>query len=441
VLVTGFDIIFFWVARMIMMGLKFTGKIPFHEIYITGLIRDENGQKMSKSKGNVLDPIDVIDGIDLETLVAKRTSGMMQPRLAEKVEKYTRKQFPEGIKSYGTDALRFTFCALASNNRDINFDLNRVEGYRNFCNKIWNAARFVLMNNEQQIVCEQKSYSLADKWIQSLLQQTIASYEKHIANYRFDLASQALYEFVWNEYCDWYLELTKGVMYSEQATDAEKAGTQETLINVLDAMLRLLHPFMPFITEEIWQKVSTITTREVKEGSLIIQQFPDFDESQVDQLAEQDVAWLKQVIVAIRNIRGEMNIAPSKRLQVMFDKGTEQDQRRVQEHQQLLMNLAKLESVQWLSGEAPLAVTALAGDMEVLIPMKGLIDKDAELSRLAKEISKLEQDLKRVQGKLSNPGFTAKAPEAVVAKEQQKLDEMSKSLRTLTSKQQQIKDL
>ncbi len=445
VLVTGFDIIFFWVARMIMMGIKFTGKVPFHEIYITGLIRDENGHKMSKSKGNVLDPIDIIDGIDLESLVTKRTTGMMQPQLAKKVEKQTRKQYADGIESYGTDALRFTFCAMASTSRDINFDLKRVEGYRNFCNKIWNAARYVLMNtDDQNINTDEASYSLADRWIQSQLQITIKEFERHLATYRFDLCAQTLYEFTWNEYCDWYLELSKPVLYSDTASEAEKSGTRLTLINVMDSLLRLLHPIMPFITEEIWERIKPLTTNDVNaSGTLIIQPFPIVDESLIDQSALDDIDWVKQVVIGIRAIRGEMGISPAKPIPVYLSNGDEQDKLKMHSQEQFLKTLAKLESINWLEKgeEAPISATALAGNMEVLIPMQGLIDKDAELARLNKELDKLSKDQVRTSGKLSNPGFTDKAPESVVEKERAKLVELDAAMNTLQSRRDDIASL
>ncbi|MFT5520876.1 MAG: valyl-tRNA synthetase [Enterobacterales bacterium] len=442
VLVTGFDIIFFWVARMIMMGIKFTGKIPFHEIYITGLIRDENGQKMSKSKGNVIDPIDIIDGIDLETLVKKRTTGMMQPKKAKKVEKQTRKQYPDGISSYGTDALRFTFCAMASTSRDINFDLNRVEGYRNFCNKIWNATRYVLMNTEEHTNSSTTlSFSLADKWIKSQLQLTIAEFEKHLNDYRFDLCAQTLYEFTWNEYCDWYLELSKPVLYSDLATDEAKAGTRQTLIDVLDSIVRLLHPFMPYITEEIWSSLKPLTSNPVNSnGTLIIQPFPEYDNSLIEKSALEDINWVKQVIVAIRTIRAEMGISPAKPIPMYLSNGNSQDKQRLESQQPFLKTLAKLESITWLNeGEtAPVSATGLAGKMEILIPMQGLIDKDAELARLDKELQKMQKEQQRISGKLSNPGFTDKAPEAVVVKERSKLTEIEDAMAILNVKRESI---
>lgn len=444
VLVTGFDIIFFWVARMIMMGLKFTGKVPFKEIYITGLIRDEHGQKMSKSKGNVLDPIDIIDGIDLDSLVEKRTTGMMNPKDAEKISKRTRKEFPEGIAPYGTDAMRFTFCAMASTSRDINFDLNRVEGYRNFCNKIWNAARYVLMNTEEQdtgINGGEMTLSVADRWIKSEFQKTITEFEKAVATYRFDLASNALYEFTWNTYCDWYLELSKPILYGDEYSEAEKRGTRHTLVSVLENLMRLLHPFMPFITEEIWQRVAPLAGIDTNQhSSIMLQSFPVAQAELIDNLAEQDIEWLKTIIVGVRNIRGEMNIAPGKPLNVLFRNGTDQDKSRLDSYRTFLSKLAKLESIEWLEAgqEAPMSATALAGKMEILIPMAGLIDVEQEMARLNKEKEKLEKEQQLISGKLSNKNFTDKAPEAVVNKEKEKLEEVES---TLSKVVEQIKQL
>ncbi|HEY9030741.1 MAG TPA: valine--tRNA ligase [Kangiella sp.] len=447
VLVTGFDIIFFWVARMIMMGLKFTGEVPFKEIYITGLIRDEHGQKMSKSKGNVLDPIDIIDGIDIDSLVAKRTTGMMNPKDAEKISKRTRKEYPEGIAPYGTDAMRFTFCAMASTSRDINFDLNRVEGYRNFCNKIWNAARYVLMNTEEQdtgINGGDMTLSVADRWIQSELQKAITEFEKAVANYRFDLASNALYEFTWNTYCDWYLELSKPILYGDEYSEAEKRGTRHTLVSVLESLMRLLHPFMPFITEEIWLRVAPLTGINTKEQtSIMLQPFPEVQAGLVDEQSEQDIEWLKTIIVGVRNIRGEMNIAPGKPLTVLFRNGSTQDKTRLDSYQNFLSKLAKLESIEWLQTgqEAPMSATALAGKMEILIPMAGLIDVEQEMARLNKEKEKLEKEQQRISGKLSNKNFTDKAPEAVVSKEKEKLEEVESTLSKVAEQMNQLESL
>ncbi|GAA0836853.1 MULTISPECIES: valine--tRNA ligase [Marinomonas] len=444
VLVTGFDIIFFWVARMIMMTLKFTKKVPFKTVYITGLIRDERGDKMSKSKGNVIDPLDLIGGIDIESLVKKRTYGMMQPRLAEKVEKNTRDTYPEGIQAYGTDALRFTLCSLASGGRDIKFDLNRLEGYRNFCNKIWNATRYVLMNTEDQD-CGQNGadveLSLADKWIISRLQHTEDAVNRAFETHRYDLASQALYEFMWHEYCDWYLELSKPVLWDENATAAQLTGTRRTLVRVLETFLRLAHPMMPFLTEEIWQRVAPLAG--VAGDTVMVMEYPEANEAKKDAQAEADIEWLKGVIEGVRNIRGEMNIAPSKPLDVLFRNGTEQDKARLDANLAFLQKLAKLETITWLNvgDDAPMSATALVGDMEVLVPMAGLIDKNAELARLQKEIDKATKDLERIEGKLSNESFVAKAPAAVVDKERAKCDDLRLTVSKLEEQKASIESL
>ncbi|HET8710096.1 MAG TPA: valine--tRNA ligase [Spongiibacteraceae bacterium] len=451
VLVTGFDIIFFWVARMIMMTLHFikddNGKpqVPFKTVYVHGLVRDAEGQKMSKSKGNVLDPIDLIDGIDLESLVQKRTSGMMQPKLAEKVEKATRKQFPDGIAAYGTDALRFTFYSLASTGRDIKFDVGRIEGFRNFCNKIWNAARYVLGQCEGQDCGtgasgqnEKSTLSLADRWIISALQRTEAEMEKAFANYRLDFAAQTIYDFVWNEYCDWYLELSKPVLWDENAPAAQKAGTRRTLIRVLEATLRLLHPLLPFITEEIWQRVAPLAGRTG--STIMLQDYPRINESRIDTTAESDIAWLKAVILGVRNIRGEMNISPAKEIALLLRNGDAEDHRRTNENATFLKKLAKLSSIEWLDAgtEPPPAATQLAGAMELLVPMAGLIDKNAELTRLNKEVDKLAQEITRLDTKLANPGFIDKAPAEVVAKERERLAAQQQALSQLKEQQLRI---
>lgn len=444
VLVTGFDIIFFWVARMIMMTKKFTGKVPFKEVYITGLIRDENGQKMSKSKGNVLDPIDLIDGIDIEGLVNKRTTGLMNPKDATKIEKRTRKEFGDGIESYGTDALRFTFCALASTSRDINFDLARVEGYRNFCNKIWNAARYVLMNTEQHD-CGQNggelSLSLADRWIWSRLQATIKDFDNYIEQYRFDQVAQSLFGFIKNEYCDWYLELSKPVLSSEQSSEAQKRGTRHTLVNILEQVLRLAHPIMPYITEEVWQKLAPLAA--IEGDSIMLQAFPEFNAERFDQAAMDDLEWVKQVIVGVRNIRGEMNISPAKAVPLIMHNGSETDKRRYEDNQNFLMSLAKLESIDWKNAgdTLPVAATALVGNMDLLIPMAGLIDVNAEKARLNKEVEKLSKEQQRISGKLSNANFVDKAPEAVVAKEKEKLAEVESALNKLKAQVAQLDNI
>jgi valyl-tRNA synthetase len=441
VLVTGFDIIFFWVARMIMMTLHFRKEVPFHKVYVHGLVRDHHGQKMSKSKGNVLDPIDLIDGIDLETLVDKRTSGMMQPKLAAKIEKMTRDEFAEGIAPYGTDALRFTYYSLASTGRDIKFDIGRIEGFRNFCNKIWNATRYVLMHCEEENCGagdEDYELSLADRWIVSRLQETERAVEKAFASYRLDLASQAIYEFIWNEYCDWYLELSKPILWDDDASPALKTGTRRTLIRVLEASLRLAHPLMPFITEEIWQRVAPLAGREGP--TIMLQSYPLADDKKIDTAASADIEWLQGVIVGIRNIRGELNIPPGKELNVLLRNGDNKDKNRLQANEQYLKKLAKLSDIRFLSSEetAPVASAALVGDLEILVPMAGLIDKDAELGRLAKEIDKLEKDLARIQGKLNNSGFVDKAPAAVVDKEREKLENQRQALEKLQQQRAEL---
>ncbi|APD87286.1 valine--tRNA ligase [Alteromonas sp. Mex14] len=447
VLVTGFDIIFFWVARMIMMTKKFTGKIPFKDIYITGLIRDENGDKMSKSKGNVLDPIDLIDGIDIESLVTKRTAGMMQPQLAEKIAKRTRKQFPDGIQAYGTDALRFTFAAMASTSRDINFDMARVEGYRNFCNKIWNASRFVLMNTEEHDTGRdggEMVLSMADRWIWAKFQQTLVEFEKALEDYRFDIAAQTVYEFTWNQFCDWYLELTKPVLSNDASTEAEKRGTRHTLINVLESLLRLLHPLMPFITDTIWQRVVPLSALKVEEGaSIMVQAFPEVDAAKQDDKVLADIEWVKKFIVGIRNIRGEMDISPNKPLNALLKNVSDEDARRLDAAKAFLDKLSKLETVTILKDgeEAPASATALVGEMEILIPMAGLIDKDAELARITKAMEKIEKDVSRTRGKLGNEKFVSNAPEAVIEKERAKLDEGEKALAKLKEQFETIKAL
>ncbi|WDT85349.1 valine--tRNA ligase [Alteromonas sp. 009811495] len=447
VLVTGFDIIFFWVARMIMMTKKFTGKIPFKDIYITGLIRDENGDKMSKSKGNVLDPIDLIDGIDIESLVTKRTAGMMQPQLAEKIAKRTRKQFPDGIQAYGTDALRFTFAAMASTSRDINFDMARVEGYRNFCNKIWNASRFVLMNTEEHDTGRdggEMVLSMADRWIWAKFQQTLVEFEKALEDYRFDIAAQTVYEFTWNQFCDWYLELTKPVLNNDASTEAEKRGTRHTLINVLESLLRLLHPLMPFITDTIWQRVVPLSALKVEEGaSIMVQAFPEVDAAKQDDKVLADIEWVKKFIVGIRNIRGEMDISPNKPLNALLKNVSDEDARRLDAAKAFLDKLSKLETVTVLKDgeEAPASAAALVGEMEILIPMAGLIDKDAELARITKAMEKIEKDVSRTRGKLGNEKFVSNAPEAVIEKERAKLDEGEKALAKLKEQFETIQAL
>lgn len=434
VLVTGFDIIFFWVARMIMFGLKFTGRVPFKEVYIHGLIQDQDGQKMSKSKGNVIDPLDLIDGITLDDLLAKRSQGLMQPQMAKKVEKTTKKQFPEGIPAYGTDALRFTFCSLATTGRHIRFELNRLEGYRNFCNKLWNAARYVLMHTEghaSHLQSGPKFYSVADEWIVSKWQETKAAVDKHYKDYRFDLAAQALYDFTWNEYCDWYLELSKPILFDEHLDESNLRGTRYTLIKVLDELLRVLHPIMPFITEEIWQKVAPLTMSHV--DTLMNHTYPAVDKSAHHAESEATIEWIKSMIIGIRTIRAEMNISPNKAIPILLKNGSKQDKVYMEKFEPFLRSLAKIDSVSWLAeGEKePPAATTLVGSMSVLIPMKGLIDKEQEQQRLTKEIEKMKKDLLKSTTKLSNENYVAKAPQAVVEKEKDKVAELKQAIEKL----------
>ncbi|MDI6524268.1 valine--tRNA ligase [Pseudomonas otitidis] len=450
VLVTGFDIIFFWVARMIMLTMHLvknedgTPQVPFKTVYVHGLVRDGQGQKMSKSKGNVLDPLDIVDGITLDALLEKRTSGMMQPKLAEKIAKQTRIEFPDGINSFGTDALRFTFCSLASTGRDIKFDMGRVEGYRNFCNKLWNAANFVIENTDGQdtgVNGEAVDLSSVDRWIISQLQRTEAEVTRQLDAFRFDLAAQALYEFVWDEYCAWYLELVKPVLWDENAPIERQRGTRRTLVRVLEVILRLAHPFMPFITEEIWQRIKG--QAGVSGDTLMLQPWPVANESRIDAAAEGDIEWVKTLMLGVRQIRGEMKISMAKRIDIIVANTNAEDLRRLADFEPLLNKLAKLESVRVLASgeEAPMSATALVGDMQVLVPMAGLIDKDAELARLDKEIQRLDGEVKRVGGKLANEGFVAKAPAEVLEKERAKLAEAEQALANLTEQRGRIASL
>ncbi len=437
VLVTGFDIIFFWVARMIMFGLKFTGEVPFKDIYITGLIKDGQGQKMSKSKGNVLDPIDLIDGISLEDLLKKRTQGMMQPKMAEKIKKQTKKEFSDGIPAFGTDALRFTFAALASFGRDIKFDLKRVEGYRNFCNKLWNASRFVLMKLEGETIDTNAKLSTADEWILSRLQDTKTKVEKHLKDYRLDLMSQELYEFVWGDYCDWYLELSKPLLADEKT----KAGTQATLIKVLNEMVTLLHPIIPFITEEIFEQCNTILDKDNQ--SLITQAYPQVESQLISEQSEMEIKWLQTFILGIRQIRGEMNIPPNKPLNCFVQNFNKTDEVYLNKYINILNTLSKMATIDKLAtnDEAPESATALVGEMKILIPLAGLIDKEQEAARLNKEIEKLEKQKMVSEGKLNNKKFVSSAPEAIVNTEKERLASAESAITDLSEQLKKIGNL
>jgi len=434
VLVTGFDIIFFWVARMIMMGLKFTGKVPFREVYIHGLIRDHDGQKMSKSKGNVIDPLDIVDGISLADLLAKRTSGLMQPQMKPAIEKATRKQFPQGIPAFGTDALRLCFARLATQSRDLRFDMTRVEEYRNFCNKLWNAARYVLMNVEnQESSAEGAEFSLADRWIRARLGGMLARVEAGFADYRLDNVANALYEFTWHEFCDWYLELSKAVLQSETASPAAKRGTRFTLINSLEVLLRALHPLAPFITEEIWQRVRV--SAGAAGDTIMLCAFPNAADVETDPSAEPEMRWVIAFIEGVRQIRGELDIAPSRKLDVLLQNASSRDTEYLDRNLPYLMRLAGVDVPRTLgpAQAAPISAVAFVGTLEILVPMAGLIDPAAELARLSKQQHKADADLRKMESKLSNAEFAKNAPAEVVAKDQQRLSELRTELRLLAA--------
>ena len=439
VLVTGFDIIFFWVARMIMLGLKFMDDVPFREVYIHGLIRDHDGQKMSKAKGNVLDPIDLIDGIDVESLVEKRSKGMMQDHLAPRIEKATRKHFPDGIDRFGADALRLTFAALATTGRDIRFDLGRIEGYKNFCNKLWNAARYVLMNTET-LDDGDIQYSSADRWIRNRLNQTTGEMHQHFASYRLDLAVQSVYEFTWHEFCDWYLELSKPVLQSDESSAAMQRGTRQTLVEVLESILRLLHPLMPFVTEEIWQQVAR--RANIDGETIMLRPYPETS-ADIDDDAVADIEWVKQFILGIRRIRGEMDISPGKLLPVLLQGASTADRQRAADHALLLQRVGRVESIAALAegDEPPVAATALLGDLRLLVPMKGLIDVEAERARLLKQRKKVETDLQRSSGKLGDQKFVNNAPPEVVTLERQRVAEFEKTIVQLTEQLEKLDGL
>jgi len=440
VLVTGFDIIFFWVARMIMMGLKFMDDVPFREVYIHGLIRDHDGQKMSKSKGNVLDPLDLIDGVDLDTLIEKRTTGLMQTHLKPKIEDATRRQFPDGIDEYGADALRFTFASLATTGRDIRFDLGRIEGYKNFCNKLWNAARYVLMNTEE-LDDGESELSTADRWIVSRMQSTITAVRDNMSNYRLDLAAQAIYEFTWHEFCDWYLELSKPVLQSEETSAAAKRGTRQTLISVLESILRLLHPLMPFITEEIWGPVAE---RAGIDGETIMHRpFPEADDSLTDGDAEAEIESTRGCILGVRQIRGEFDISPGKSVPLLIENADDTDRQRIGRAEILLRRVGRIESIGYLEAgqDAPPSATALVGDMRLHVPLAGLIDIDAERARIGKQRTRVHAELDKATAKLANENFVNNAPDAVVTQERERVADFEQQLALLDEQLERLESL
>jgi valyl-tRNA synthetase len=441
VLVTGFDIIFFWVARMIMLGLRCTGDVPFREVYVHGLIRDHEGQKMSKSKGNVIDPLDIVDGIGLEELVAKRVTGLMQPKLAPAIERSTRRQYPQGIAAHGTDALRFTFASLATQSRDLSFDLGRVEGYRNFCNKLWNAARFVLMAAESPVESGPEAPSPYDRWIRSRLDATVAAVRAGFAAYRFDLAAQAAYEFTWYEFCDWYLEFSKTVMQSVDAGADQRRGTRRVLLETLEALLRLLHPLMPFITEEIWQRVGPLAGRTG--DSIMRQPYPAVLPGAAAPEVESEVRWVMDFVLGVRRIRGELDIAPSVPFGLRLQNATPLDLERYARNEGALRRLAGIAGATPLAdGEAaPQAAAALLGDLRILVPMAGLIDVGAELARLARRRNKVEQELARADANLGNENFVRNAPAAVVTQERERVLEFKRELAQLAEQYERVASL
>ena len=444
IMVTGHDIISLWVSRMIMMTMKFTGEVPFKKVYIHGLVTDAAGQKMSKSKGNGLDPMDIINGISLDKLVAKRTNNLMQPKMAKRIDKATRKEYPDGILAYGTDALRFTFYSIATNTRTIRFDMKRVEGYRNFCNKLWNAAIFVSGNindNESRLGNRDVELSTIDHWIISEFQKTAAAVNLAMETYRFDLAAKEIYEFVWDEFCDWYLELTKPVLNSDDASQAQKLGTQQTLARILESILRLAHPFLPFLTEELWQKLPS--TVRLSGDTIMLQPFPVADENLINDAVSKDINWLKTVVTGVRNIRGEMDISPAREVPILFSNGSAEDQDRLNKFTRELSFLVRPESLTWLgdNAEKPMSATALVGEMELLVPMAGLIDKEAELARLDKEIDRKQRDREKTEGKINNPSFVEKAPEEVVQKERDKLQDLDSALEKLNEQRLSIAEI
>ena len=440
VLVTGFDIIFFWVARMIMMGLKFMGEVPFREVYVHGLVRDADGQKMSKSKGNILDPLDLIDGIDLPTLVSKRTSGLMRPQDAPRIEKSTRREYPEGIAAYGTDALRFTFAALASPGRNINFDVGRIAGYRNFCNKIWNAARFVFMNcGDATTAIPAGEPGTAERWIGARLAQTLERVHAGVGEYRFDLAAQAIHEFIWDEYCDWYLEFSKATLGDDAAPASLRHGTLHTLVHVLETTLRMAHPFMPFITEELWQRIAPLAGRD---GPTIMQQpYPRAADYGQDAAALAEIAFVKSVILGVRRIRAERDIDPKKPVPVLYLGGTPEQHAWIGTNAARIATVGRVESLAATDREPDDAAVTVVGDLTLLVPLADLIDLRTELRKLDKTLADLDREHSRLARELDNPKFVERAPAEVVEAKRRRLADTESMLATYREQQSRYRSL
>ena len=440
VLVTGHDIIFFWVARMIMMTLKFTGDVPFHKVYITGLIRDSEGNKMSKTAGNGLDPLDLVDGIDLDNLITKRTSDLAQPRMAQRIERATRRDYPNGIQAYGADALRFTFCAIASPSSNYHFDVNRVEGNHFFCNKLWNATKFVLSNCDDFDSSLPKDLSIADRWIRSALSSLVKECNRAFKNYRFDLCAKHIYDFVWHEYCDWYVELTKPILYEDDSFPSLKQGAKQTLVEVLELILRTVHPLMPFITESLWRHVGPIAGRSGP--SLMLERYPQEDNLPIDSQAVSAINWLKDVVVAIRNVRGERRMPPRTEIQVLLSEGTETDRQLLRESETLLRKMAKVSEIRWIdSGSAvPAGSVQLVGSLRIAVPFLDHSEIEAERMRINKELTRIDNELATVLKKLDNKNFVERAPQDVVQQQRDKAASLELQRETLEQQSSGLPD-
>ena len=437
VLVTGFDIIFFWVARMIMMTTHFINEVPFRKILIHGLIRDSEGQKMSKSKGNTLDPLDIIDGIDLKDLIDKRTEGLMQPRMKERIVKQTKKDFPNGINAYGTDALRLTFCSLASGGRDINFDIKRVEGYRNFCNKLWNASRFINLNIDNFGISEKRSSSIVDDWIDFKFNETVKKVNKAFEEFRFDLVTKAIYEFIWYELCDWFIELNKIDLNQDEITKAE---INRSMVDVLEKTLRLAHPIMPFITEDIWQQLKKYHCSDLE--SITISAYPSVNNG-LSESGYKRIEWLKDVVTGIRNIRGELNLKPSTQISCIFENGTENEKSSLEDVESYVKRLSGLKAIKWADpqDESPPASIFTRENLKVLIPLEGLIDAEKESERLIKKIAKISKEKDMLASKLSNKKFTENAPKELVSSQKERLSVLATELDNLRAQISELNKL